>query len=241
MSLINKYQIAEFKLLEFDKLENTMGEVKKYDKNTVVFTTYQEKAKGKGDRKWETYRGNLYFSMLLKTKNKTKDYSQLSFLSSVAIRESVIQLANKDIDIQCKWPNDVLINKKKFCGILLEFDMQKQELIIGIGVNIKYFPYNTLYQATSIHNEELKNIAPLNLTKQFLFNFSNLYKIWNTEGFEKIKNLWLKNTYKFKEKIKVNCGNKKYTGIFKDLDKDGTLILEPKDDKIIYIKSGDVF
>jgi len=242
MQLIKRSFVAEFEVLEFDSLPNTMTKVLEYKSNTVVMTEDQTTAKGKGDRKWETFKGNLYFSFLLDAKNRSKDYSQLSFLSAIAMKKALLSLVNKNnVDIKCKWPNDVLLNQKKICGILLKLEEQKNQLIIGIGVNIKHFPKIAMYQASSIHQEGFKNITAQTLLEKFLLEFSYFYRIWNNRGFAKIREEWLKDAYKFKQKINIKFKNHNYAGIFKDLDQNGTLILKPEGEKIIKINSGDIF
>jgi len=241
-NLIKKSFIAEFELLEYDSLENTMDIVKNYKFNTVVMTRDQKNARGKDERKWNTYAGNLFFSLILNANKKTKDYSQLSFLSAVAMKDTLsFLIKDNKTTIQCKWPNDILLNQKKICGILLKFEPQKNQLIIGIGVNIKHFPKDVIYSATSIYHEGFTDINVQEFLERFLLNFSNLYKIWNDEGFAKIRNKWLKNAYKIKQEITVKSDNIDFIGNFEDLNKDGTLILKLLNEKNKEIKSGDIF
>lgn len=240
-NLIKQSFIAEFKVFEYDSLENTISLVKKHKPNTVIMTQDQKSAKGKGNRTWTTYAGNLYFSFNLATQNKSKDYSQLSFLSAVAMKEALLSLPKNNTKIECKWPNDVMLNRKKFCGILLQFEPQKNQLIIGIGANIKHFPKTGMYKTTSTHNEGFTNLKAPELLEKFLLKFSNLYKIWQNYGFKKIRRKWLESAFKFKKEIVVKSGKNKFTGIFENLDEDGTLILKLNNGAIKEIKSGDIF
>jgi BirA family transcriptional regulator, biotin operon repressor / biotin---[acetyl-CoA-carboxylase] ligase len=241
MQLIKQSFIAEFEVFEYDALPNTMDIAATRKSNTVIMTQDQQNAKGKGDRKWETFPGNLYFSFVLETNNKFRDYSQLSFLSGVAMREAAGFLTGENTDVKCKWPNDVLLNEKKFCGILLNFEPQKNQLIIGIGVNVKHFPKDTMYIATSIYNEGFANVDAKKLLEEFLLRFSDLYKIWQKEGFAKIREQWLKKAYHFNQEITVKTGEFNFKGIFENLDKDGTLIVRMNKKDIKKIKSGDIF
>ena len=197
----------------------------------------QTNGKGKGDRKWiGEDNENLYFSLKIDASNKNFDYSQLSFLSGLAIKNSITKYNKTNNSILLKWPNDLLINEKKVSGILLEYDLLYNYLVIGVGVNIKSFPKtNTIFNATSLFQENIfvdKDI----LLKDFLYNFDFLLKKWYEFGFSYIREDWLKNCYKLKKEIKVN----NIVGIFEDLDIDGTLILKTKEGTT-KIYSGDIF
>lgn len=233
--IINQTQFLNYDIIEFDCVDSTMNVVKNFSANTIVVAQSQSNGKGKSDRVWSSENnGNLYFSVLLNASDDKLNYSQLSFLSGLAMREAIASFDIKN-SILLKWPNDILINEKKCCGILLEFDLLSKKLVIGIGVNIKTYPINTMFNATALSNESI-DVERYNLLKEFLNNFNRLFDEWKKYGFSVIREKWLKNCYKLNQKIKVN----EVEGIFKDLDKDGTLILETKD-KILYVKSGDIF
>jgi BirA family biotin operon repressor/biotin-[acetyl-CoA-carboxylase] ligase len=203
-----------------------MLKIKEHKKNCVVVAQSQTKGRGKEKRIWNSENnGNLYFSLLIET-NKRQDYSQLSFLSSVAMRNTIQNAVSK-------WPNDVLLNNKKFCGILLEFD--GDNLIIGCGVNIIFHPNDTNFPATDLKSEGII-VDKYKILKDFLLNFDNLREIWEKEGFNPIKEKWLEACYNLNKKIIVNGEE----GIFLGINEAGSLLLKI-DKKIKYINSGDIF
>jgi len=233
--IINQIQFLKYDLIEFDCVDSTMNVAKTFPSNSVVIAQSQSNGKGKSSRVWSSENnGNLYFSLILNANDDKLNYSQLSFLSGLAMREA-IEKFNKSNSILLKWPNDILINEKKCCGILLEFDLLSKNLVIGIGVNIKTYPTNTMLNATALAIENI-NVERYNLLKEFLSNFNYFFDEWKRYGFSVIREKWIKNCYKLGKTIKVN----EIEGIFKDLDKDGTLILETKNE-VLYIKSGDIF
>lgn len=237
MNVINETNHLGYKIFEFDVVDSTMITVKKFKENTVVIAKQQNNGRGKSDRIWTSENnGNLYFSLLIKAEKKELDYSQLSFLTSVALRQAMESFNQVDNKIVSKWPNDILINNKKVCGVLLEFDFSLKNLIIGIGVNINNFPENTIFTATSLKDEGIF-IEKYQLLKEFLNNFDSLFNEWKTSGFSKIITKWLSSCYRLGKNIKVNNIN----GTFKNIDEDGTLILETEDNKTLYVKSGDIF
>lgn len=226
-----------------DKVDTTMKEVKKYPLNSLVVASEQTNGRGKDDRIWKSVKSNnIYASLLLETKNNKINYSNYTFLTSLVITKTIIKLTNNKIKINCKWPNDVLINNKKFCGILLERDIQNNTLVIGFGVNIDYHPNiadKVAFEATDLLTEGFTIDR-----KQFIENFVDIFDILDKEfqvvGFDRIKKEWLSFAYNFKKTITVKIKNKEFEGIFEELDKDGTLILNTKNGQM-RILSADVF
>ena len=238
MNIINQKTYGKYNIFEYDVVDSTMNVIKTFQENTVIVAQKQESGKGKTGRVWNSENtGNLYFSIIKKTNKTNLDYSQLSFTSSIAMRQSIAKYANNhSIKFISKWPNDILINNKKCCGILLQFERSTNDIIIGIGVNINTYPETANFTATSLKNENI--IAnKYEILEEFLKNFDFLVSEWENQGFAPIREKWLKNCYKLNEKITVNNTD----GIFKNIDKDGTLVIELNNGEFSYIKSGDVF
>lgn len=232
---------TEKNIIHLIETSSTMDDVRKYPLNTVVYADMQNKARGKSDRVWKCKDGNLYFSFSIDSSKPNLNYFNLSFLSAYCMLEVIKFFDKKDNLIQVKWPNDILVNNKKCVGILLENDFKTKMLVVGIGVNINYFPQlNTIFEATSLENEGIfANKKELLL--KFLEIFDYYYMDWLENGFEKIHKKWLENAYNYKDEIKVKITEDKYIfGIFDDFDDDGTLSLK-LNDKCIKITSGEIY
>lgn len=235
MNIIKEEKFLNYDIIEYDVVDTTMNVVKNFKANTIIIAQKQTSGKGKGNRVWNSENNNnLYFSLIIEANNNKLDYSQVSFITSVAMRYAISEFDNKNNSIISKWPNDILINNKKAVGILLEFDNNK--LIIGPGVNINFFPYNVNFNATSLKNEGII-VDKYTLLKRFLANFNYLFKEWEQNGFSSIRIKWLKSSYKLHQTIKVGD----IEGIFEDIDNDGTLIVKMANGKYHFVKSGDVF
>lgn len=236
MNIINEEKFLNYDIIEYDIVDSTMNVVKNFKPNTVIIAGQQTSGKGKGNRVWNSeYNDNLYFSLIIDANKKFMDYSQVSFITSVAMRYAINEFNTKNNStIVSKWPNDILINNKKVVGILLEFDNDK--LIIGPGVNINFFPDNVNFNATSLKNEGII-VDKYTLLKRFLANFDYLFKEWEQNGFSSIRIKWLKSSYKLHQTIKVGD----IEGIFEDIDNDGTLMVKMANGKYHFVKSGDVF
>lgn len=226
-----------------DKVDTTMKEVKKYPPNSLVVANEQTNGRGKDDRIWQSAKSNnIYASLLLETENSKINYSNYTFLTSLAVAKTTIRLTNNQAKVNCKWPNDVLLNNKKFCGILLERDILNNTLVIGFGVNIDHHP--NIVDKVAFDPTDLLTEGFTIDRKQFIENFVNIFDALDKEfqvvGFEKIRNEWLSFAYNFGKTITAKIKDKEFEGIFEELDKDGTLILNTKNGRI-RILSADVF
>lgn len=226
-----------------DKVDTTMKEIRKYPSKSLIVANEQTNGRGKDDRIWQSAKSNnIYASLSLETKNANINYSNYTFLTSLAVIKTVIKLTDNYKHLNCKWPNDVLINNKKFCGILLERDIHNNTLIIGFGVNMDYHPDiidRVAFEPTDLQTEGF-NID----RKQFINDFVEIFSLLDEElqnnGFKNIRNEWLCLAYNFEKEITVKIKDKEFKGIFKDLDMDGTLILDTKDE-LKKIVSADIF
>jgi len=234
--MINRqnYFIENFLIYDFDEVESTNDLAKSLSQdqqllpNQIIIAKTQSKGKGRLNRQWQSPIGNLYCSIFLQNKLSLIKNNQLSFVVSCALNLTIQKLAKHNFVIQNKWPNDLLIDHKKVAGILIESQQISDKLtniIVGIGVNLKHHPQNSLFIAENLQNFNI-HLEPLDFLQNFLPNFNELYQIWLNFGFKNIRELWLKNAYKIGEEIKINCSKVNEIGLFKDLDDDGSLILQ---------------
>lgn len=231
-----------FKIIKIEETTTVMDYIKKYNTNTIVIANKQTQGRGKNTRTWISNKSkNLYMAISIDTKNKNINYFNYCFLSALAMVKSIEYLINKDINIKIKWPNDILLNNKKIGGILLENDLQKNLLVIGIGLNINNSPdlSNALFPPTDIEKEGFI-IDKENLIDIFV-NYFEKYSIDIIKnGFINVRKELLKYFYNLNNTITIKNNDEELTGIFADIDEDGTLILK-YNDKIKKISSGDIF
>lgn len=118
---------------------------------TVVITQHQTAGRGQRGNRWESERGkNLTFSLLLQPRIKTVEQFGLTMMVSLAIRDYLLSKTQSECKI--KWPNDILLNQKKVCGILIENTLTSQLIertVVGIGLNVNQKTF-TLPTATSL-------------------------------------------------------------------------------------------
>ena len=203
---------------------------------TLIWAHEQTGGRGRHDRHWHSPRGNLYCSFVI-AKDMRK-INSMSFIASLAVIETLEQLGVAS-EINCKWPNDVLVGGKKMSGILLEGSDDK--LIIGIGLNVEISPESAFYATTSLTAEGI--VVEVDKVLEMLAeNLYKLMKFLDIDGFAPIRAKWLDYAYKLGGKICVRAIDKELDGIFNGITPEGFLILEKEADKRHeIIMAGDVF
>lgn len=215
-----------------------------YNQNgTVVLAEKQTAGRGRMERVWYSQRDqNLTFSILLKGNKK---YSQkiniINLAASLAIAISIENLYQ--LKTELKWPNDVLINRKKVSGILIESTSSGNKIdriVIGIGINVNQTVFQGKFniEPTSIRNEINDVVDRERFLAEVLNNFEMLMEK-AIESSDFILNEWRERCKMIGERISVSDGEKIKSGIFVDIDESGFLLLKSKD-KIQKIHFGDV-
>jgi BirA family biotin operon repressor/biotin-[acetyl-CoA-carboxylase] ligase len=159
-----------------------------------------------------------------------------SFVASLALHDAIRDFLPQAA-ITLKWPNDVLANGKKIGGILLESG--EGWLVIGIGLNVAHYPLDTLYPATSLQAEGLRQADLPKILNTLLTHISHWYATIQREGFAPVRAAWLQRAQK--GELTVKLPDRTITGTFIALDDSGALRLRLPDGSENSIATGDVF
>ena len=160
------------------------------ENGTVIVTDKQTAGRGRRGRDWISPEGNCYFSMLLYPDVSVDKASMITLIAALAVAKAV-KITN-DINAMIKWPNDVVANGKKLCGILTESstDLEYiQYVVVGIGINCNQrdFADEISSMTTSISIETGENIKRSKLLGQFLDCFEEYYDIFiDTEDMSRL-------------------------------------------------------
>lgn len=170
--------------------------------------------------------------------------SHLSFICALAVADMVREFlpSHSPQKITLKWPNDVLVDKKKISGILLEADLLAVNpwLVAGIGVNVKHYPDDTPYSCTSLKAEGVETTAETALHK-LVSHFGKWLSILEKEGFAPVRAAWLNQAENLGGNIIAKLSDKNIPGTFVNIDKNGALLLKDENGKLHTITSADVF
>lgn len=211
---------------------------------TVVLAEKQNKGRGRKKRVWYSARGyNLTFSVLLSSQDYLKrKVNLLNFVAAIAVAHSIENLYQ--LRCELKWPNDVLINKKKVAGILLESvssGNKIEQVVIGFGLNVNQITFHGNYnvEPTSLRIElENQHINRETLLAEILNNFEEiLYRFIHNKRY--VLNEWKEHCAMIGERISLLDGEKEIFGIFDDIDEDGFILLKTRSG-IEKIRFGDV-
>ena len=134
--------------------------IQKGNEKGIVFSDNQNKGKGRYGKKWISLKGNLFVSIFFQIKNIYK-LKNINKKNCKILKSLLSKYVNNKIEI--KYPNDLLINKKKICGILHEtiFFNKKKYLIIGIGINIYNHPSIKKYKTGNLSQFTTKKLVNL--------------------------------------------------------------------------------
>jgi BirA family transcriptional regulator, biotin operon repressor / biotin---[acetyl-CoA-carboxylase] ligase len=155
--LLNNTFISE--IYYFEEIDSTNSFAKSLagKDNIMVIAEYQKSGKGRYERIWESEKGNnLTFSIKKTFELNHDDIPSINFYFSYFVYETIKDyLEENNISaslLNIKWPNDILYDNKKLCGVLIESNIEKHEFTIGIGINLNQQKFNPEYNATSIKN-----------------------------------------------------------------------------------------
>ncbi|OUS15021.1 biotin--[acetyl-CoA-carboxylase] ligase [Rhodospirillales bacterium 47_12_T64] len=241
---------TSFNLHSRDEVGSTNDEVRLLAEQgaqdgTIVWALRQSAGRGRQGRTWVSPEGNLYFSILLRPTVSIAEAANISFVASLGLADAVRKFA-PEFNITLKWPNDVLIDGKKVSGVLLESKANTlgklEYLIMGIGINLKHYPEDARYPATSLLEKNTgSTLKPGEMLEAFLNNFDPWYKLWNKEGFGSVRVAWLDQAHGVGDKIYVRLPGETLSGRFVTIDQDGALDLDLDSGKQRLITAGDVF
>jgi len=144
--------------------------IKMGNQSGAILTEYQSKGRGQRKNKWISYKGNLFMTVFFEI-SKKKSIKKIINYNTLIIKNVILEKIKSIINI--KKPNDILIDKKKVCGILQEtlFKNDKKFLVVGIGINIKNSPNLINYQTTCLNNYSNKKINNLKLFNEIILNY----------------------------------------------------------------------
>lgn len=207
---------------------------------TVVIAGEQTAGRGRLKRTWLAPAGNIALSVVLYP--RMAELSSIVMLASLAVVHCIESFAG--LKAQIKWPNDVLLNGRKVCGILIETDVRQGEVnhaIVGTGINVDLRPADFAEiesTATSLSVESGIAVSRPGLVRSLLIEMDRLYAVLREGGslFEE----WRNKLVTLGKHVRVTSVEGAQEGIAESVDRDGSLCLRTDDGKLVRIVAGDV-
>jgi len=234
----------KFKIQWYDRLPSTNTFLKErlalepeLPSGTVVATWEQTRGRGRRGRDWVSGANkNLTFSILLRGGYEPRQLPSAAMAAAVAVAEL---LEAEGVNADLKWPNDVLVNGKKICGILSEGI--SGGIIIGIGLNVNMEDAGEIDQpATSLLIETGARRTIDDLLEKLLPVLSIRLDEWAQGGFSKVRKKWESKVPTLGKTVTVRDGDAERTGQLAGFGKDGELLLRVESGELISIWAGDL-
>ena len=175
----------KFKIFRFKKVNSTNNSAIRIIKNSntdcgMIIADKQKSGRGQYGKKWISYNGNLFVSFFYKFDHLNVSLKQITSINCLLVKKLLAIYYKRKITF--KKPNDLLINKKKICGILQEkvSKLNKRYLIVGIGINLIKNPNLKNYPTTNLSELLEKKVSKKKIEKQikkiFEVKLNRLYK-----------------------------------------------------------------
>jgi BirA family biotin operon repressor/biotin-[acetyl-CoA-carboxylase] ligase len=217
----------------------------KVPEGTVILAESQTAGRGRLGRTWQSAREDgIYFSMVLFPKAPPSLAPLFTLATAVAMHDAVERYTGLDIDI--KWPNDLLIDGRKFCGILSEMQAEVdlvKTMIVGVGVNVNHesFSEELRDRATSLRIASGRIQSRLEILLEFFEQFETIYMDFERKGPAGIIERWTRDSsFANGRKIEIHDGVRRIAGITRGLNPLGALRVEEKGGQIEEVYSGDL-
>ncbi|WP_137679336.1 biotin--[acetyl-CoA-carboxylase] ligase [Aurantiacibacter suaedae] len=198
----------------------------------------QTSGRGRQGRQWRDTPGNFMGSTVVELREGDPPPMQLSMVAALALLETVLQRLADPSRVRLKWPNDVLLDGAKFCGILLE--RVKDHAVIGMGVN--------LVAAPPIEGRETRALSALGpapqrdaFARDLAAAFASEVSHWRAHGGDDLRSRWLAAAHPLGTALSVHDEHGAViSGQFAGLAEDFALILRLDDGSQRVIHAGDV-
>ena len=233
------------RIIYHDRLPSTMDAAREAARNgisegAVIITGEQVRGRGRLNREWLTPAGNIALSIILYPDMKTVPY--LIVMAATAVCRSIEAVTGLKPGI--KWPNDILVNGKKVCGILIENELPHKGIVtsvIGIGINTGLKPevYREITEtATSIEREAGTGVSRTEIIVGLLEAFDELYDPGQDRA--TVYDDWKSRLVTLGEEVTVTWKDKVMEGTAESVDESGALLLRLPDGSTTVVVAGDV-
>jgi len=222
-----------YRLTEIDSTNEYVKQIMKdAPEGTVVLADVQTAGKGRMGRDWYSPEGGLWMSVLL----NHADDCLMPLTAGVAVCEA---FQPYDVTLHIKWPNDILLNRKKVAGILTEIIDEKAILGIGINLNVQQFPDDLEVKASSILIETKKHLSIQNLYQHLCQSIDKNYQLLKGKKIDELLTKWRNHSIMLGRDVRIELPDRVVIGKVLDIDRQGALIVMRADYGIEHIIAGD--
>ncbi len=213
---------------------------------TLVVAETQSAGRGRKGRSWMASTGEgLLVSLILRPAMEPSRAALITLMTAVSVAEALIE--ETGIDARIKWPNDILVGRKKMAGILTEMSMELDAVdyvIVGLGLNVNT-PLASFHSdirdiATSVMAESSAPFSRVALLQAILLKFETHYETLTQKGPESILVRWKALSDIVGRRVRVSMMREEIEGRVIDIDADGVLLIDNAPGEPLRILSGDI-
>jgi BirA family biotin operon repressor/biotin-[acetyl-CoA-carboxylase] ligase len=208
---------------------------------TVVLAEVQTSGRGRLSRPWSSPPGGIWMSLILKPSIPPLWAYRLNMAGAVGVSRAIKKLY--DIDARIKWPNDLVVEDKKLCGLLTEISAEMDRLnhvVVGIGINannsLDGFPQE--WNATSISQELGRPVNRGELIRSILEETDMCYRRIE-QDFETLHQAWVDLSATLEKRVRIVSSGGEISGTASALDKDGALVVRLDGGDEVKVLAGD--
>lgn len=243
-----KIQLRQFDVLESTNVTAVAAARDGAAEGTVIVAARQNGGRGRMKRVWNSPLGGLWFTIILRPQIDPQFVAQVTLLAGVAVAKALRRLYATEA-VKIKWPNDILLNSKKICGILSELQLDENGSIdyavVGIGVNVglkkEDFPPELRTMAASLNLSLHKSYTCQEVLTAILEEFAALYERWLLEGSTVVLALWKELNCTLGKKVLVKDNDKViFTGETIAVDETGALLVRNENGLIKSFDFGEI-
>jgi BirA family biotin operon repressor/biotin-[acetyl-CoA-carboxylase] ligase len=234
--------VASLKIVHYRRLQSTNTTAYRLAQQsatewTVVVAGVQTKGRGREGKKWESLKGGLWFSVVLRPSVPSPRLPLLQFLAAIATRQA---LENETgLSVKLKWPNDLVLGNAKLGGILIESKTLGDRIsfaILGIGLNINQSKAQLPPEAISLRLVSGKHHDLRLVLRAILAQMRSSYD--DLDNPSKIMEDWWRNCVHRPLRVQVTVSKDTVTGVSRAINEDGSLIIETDDREIRKVRDG---
>ena len=243
--LDHRLDTPEYKLSMFDSVDSTNSYLLTSvatESPQICVANSQTSGRGRFGKAWDSpVDKSLCLSIRHPMQQSLEHLMGFSLVVALAIKSAIQPLIRKEM--QLKWPNDILVENKKLCGVLIETTTMTTaaiDLVIGVGMNIKSINSEN-YESTSLDECGLKSdYTPNSLAAELISAIVQFTRDFNQEGFTAYRQIWLAQEQWLGAEVSVTMANgNKYAGRYAGIDHQGQIQIQMQD-KIKTFNAGEI-
>lgn len=202
-----------------------------YPSGTLVVAEQQIAGRGRRGRSWESPSGSgIFMTLMIKPDIKPNNASMLTLVAALAVSAAIRKCTGRPAGI--KWPNDIVMNGKKVCGILTEMSAQVDyvnHIVVGVGINLynESFPEELEHMATSLYLETGERVNRAQLIEEVWEQFEKYYAIFlQTEDLSGLVKEYETHLVNLHQVVKVLDPNEPFEGKARGITARGELVVD---------------